>query len=404
MITLAFTGLCHTLYLAGGQLLLEKRSPRNLLIAGLYFGIALVFLDVLVLTTAPPKWFVQAPALHFYFALPRFLLGPLAFLYFDFMLSAPANFTTARRDAGTEPRGVELWSPGRGHLVPGLTLLAAGTALLFVDFTNLAMGPDGCAFCGIVQAEITRRIPRTVLITVGNLHIAAYLLPGLLTALRLLLRGQSRPAALAVSMLGVGALAAAAFQGLSSLTDFSQIPDDPSMARDAGIVGISLLLIVLYTVGLLGQRYPRFLESLRLEARRIHRQRENRLRDLSPDHLQRSLDELMETEKIYRDEDLRLSTVASLLDVSPHQLSFYLNQVLRIDFATYVNRYRVGAAEEALRSPAKSACSVLEIGFEAGFNSKTAFYRAFGDATGLSPSKYRARHTNGGPPAPGDSR
>ncbi|MCR9141691.1 MAG: AraC family transcriptional regulator [bacterium] len=391
---LAFTGLCHALYLALGQLL---QTARNTLIARLYFGVAFIFLDVLVVTTSPPEWIAHMPALSFWFALPRFWLGPLAFAYFAFMITDPRSDDfpeTVSGDSGS--------LPGWKQLLPGTLILAIGSLLMLIDFASL-IAPGLCSpACETIQDTVTRRVSRALIITAGNLHIAAYLLPSVISAVRLFVQGQSKTAALTAALLGLGALSAAACQAFSSLpeiyalngeaTGTADSPFQSFAANSAGIVGISLLLIALYAVGLLGLRFPRFLQSLRLEARRMNRQRENRLGDLSPERLQQNLDELMETEKIYQDEDLRLSTVASLLDLSPHQLSYYLNQILEIDFAGYVNRYRIRDAEEALRSSAHSSRSVLEIGLQAGFNSKTAFYRAFGEATGMSPSKYRNEH------------
>ncbi len=398
LLTLAFAGLGHALYLAAGQALLPERRPRNSLIAWLYLGVALIFLDVLLLVGAPPALFDALPALSFWLTLWRFFLGPLAFAYFGFMISSADSTTFTRRPAPDADIASEISQPTDDarrrwrHLMPGLLLLTGGTALLLADLALLIFG-EACGLCRGVQDALTLRISRALLIAAGNLHIVLYLLPGIYAAARLLRRGQQKPAALAAALLGTGALAAATLQaasGIPQLVGGGEVQPTTSTGG-AGLAGISLLLLALYAVGLLGQRFPRFLESLRLEARRMGRRRENRLRNLSEDQLQRSLDELMQTEKIYRDEDLRLSTVAALLDVTPHQLSYYLNQVLQIDFAAFINQHRVRAVQADLRSPEKYSQSVLEIGFAAGFNSKTAFYRAFGEVTGMSPSRYRER-------------
>lgn len=382
LFALAVTGCCHTLYLAGTQLLLVNRTRANLLIACFYFGIWFIFLDVLILMSLPAAAFDHVPSLEFWSILPRFFLGPLVFVYFAMMVSDPG---------WSQRPGKQSRFADRLHLVPGALLLLLGSLLLANDLYLGSIGNEevfGCQLCERIQLEITKQVSRTALITGGNMYIALYLLPVLWLLGRLLLFGEQKRAALAAGLIATGALAATVLQTLGTIYN--------TIHGGAGVAGISLLLLVLYAVALLGQRFPRFLQTLQLEARRLTR-RENRLRDLSTEELQRSLDALMESEKVYQDEDLRLPTVATLLDVTPHQLSYYLNHVLKVDFARYVNRYRIQAAQEALRSPGRQKDSVLDIGYAAGFNSKTAFYRAFGEATGMSPLRYRNLHTKSNP-------
>ncbi len=58
-----------------------------------------------------------------------------------------------------------------------------------------------------------------------------------------------------------------------------------------------------------------------------------------------------------------------------------------LNYNNYVNGYRVQEAMDMLlHDPARS---VLSIAYDAGFNSKSAFYDAFARINGCSPVEYR---------------
>jgi len=64
-----------------------------------------------------------------------------------------------------------------------------------------------------------------------------------------------------------------------------------------------------------------------------------------------------------------------------------------MNFASIVNRYRVEYAKTRLLSETDS--SVLDIGFDSGFNSKSVFNDAFRKATGLTPTEFRKKRLVG---------
>ena len=98
---------------------------------------------------------------------------------------------------------------------------------------------------------------------------------------------------------------------------------------------------------------------------------------------------LLEAERIYRDEDLTLQSLADKLDVSPHQLSWIINEVLHLSFSTLVNGYRIEEVKGRLSDPSFNHSSILQAAFDSGFNTKAAFYRAFKKATGMTPSEFK---------------
>ena len=99
----------------------------------------------------------------------------------------------------------------------------------------------------------------------------------------------------------------------------------------------------------------------------------------------------MEGRKLYANEDLSLSSLSKELDISMHQLSQFLNEHLKKNFARFVNEYRVAQAQKLLIE--KRDQTILKIAYEVGFNSQTSFHRAFVGIVGLTPSQYRTKNS-----------
>jgi len=68
-------------------------------------------------------------------------------------------------------------------------------------------------------------------------------------------------------------------------------------------------------------------------------------------------------------------------------LSQIINESKNINFYDYVNSYRISEAKDLLSSNCDK--TILEILYEVGFNSKSAFNTAFKKFTSVTPSKYK---------------
>jgi AraC-like DNA-binding protein len=108
---------------------------------------------------------------------------------------------------------------------------------------------------------------------------------------------------------------------------------------------------------------------------------------------QRLID-LMDSMKPYLKPDLTLMELAATLSVSPHNLSQVFNCEIQKSFFDFISEYRVGEAKRLLSSPEYGHYSVLGIALDAGFNSKSAFYTAFGKHAGTTPMEFRKRQTD----------
>lgn len=98
---------------------------------------------------------------------------------------------------------------------------------------------------------------------------------------------------------------------------------------------------------------------------------------------------LMERDKLYQETELTLQQLADKLQAPNYQVSQALNDGMNKNFYDLINGYRVEEAQRLLLDPGNSNYTILSIGFEAGFNSKTTFNTVFKKFTGHTPTEYR---------------
>lgn len=101
------------------------------------------------------------------------------------------------------------------------------------------------------------------------------------------------------------------------------------------------------------------------------------------------LKHLMEKEHLYRDPDIGLDVIADKIGISVSYLSQLINSSLDINFTSLINYYRVSDVKNMLLDPTFNKYSILSIGLEAGFKSKSAFYNTFKKETGSTPNQYK---------------
>ena len=103
----------------------------------------------------------------------------------------------------------------------------------------------------------------------------------------------------------------------------------------------------------------------------------------------KKLADLMDRERPFLDENLTLPSVAKKLGISPQLLSETLNGRLGQSFVEYINSRRISEVQKLILDPRSRHKSIIALAFEAGFNSKTAFNRAFKQSVGMTPSEFR---------------
>ncbi len=102
-----------------------------------------------------------------------------------------------------------------------------------------------------------------------------------------------------------------------------------------------------------------------------------------------ALHRLMDEEFLFRNPDLGRQVVADHLGISEGYLSQIMSTQIGQPFADYVNGYRIEEAKRLLSSADFDRYSLEAIGLEAGFRSRSAFYKGFKEAAGVTPGAYR---------------
>ena len=105
------------------------------------------------------------------------------------------------------------------------------------------------------------------------------------------------------------------------------------------------------------------------------------------EHLLQRLFDLMESAKPYREGRLTLAQLAALLDISPNYLSQVINEQMGRNFHDFINAYRVKDAQQRLLEEPER--TVLDIALDAGFNSKSAFYKVFKQHCNMTPLQFQ---------------
>lgn len=100
------------------------------------------------------------------------------------------------------------------------------------------------------------------------------------------------------------------------------------------------------------------------------------------------VDAFMSEERPYTNVGLTLNELAKMLNISPHLLSKIINEVYEKNFFDFINSYRIEEFKTRFEDPKNRQYTMLAIAFEVGFNSKTAFNRAFKKMTQQSPREY----------------
>ena len=201
---------------------------------------------------------------------------------------------------------------------------------------------------------------------------------------------------LILGCVGLATMAAVLYL-LSLQSDVPVIGLDPSSVYDdVMLLGLAILI---YAIGYMGLRQPEIFDGRSFALAPAVREQvaekvpysRSGLDTGTAQQIEAQLLEVMEREKLYRRGDLTLQDLAIATGISGHNLTEVINTRLGQNFYDFVNGYRVRDVRERLTDPEFSHLTLLAIGMEAGFNSKSSFNAVFKKHTSMTPSEYRAR-------------
>lgn len=96
---------------------------------------------------------------------------------------------------------------------------------------------------------------------------------------------------------------------------------------------------------------------------------------------------LLETEEAWREPRLSLADLARRLHLNARDVSRAINLTGGSSFSRFINAYRVDALDRLMADPAHHGRTIMELAYEVGFNSKSAFNRTYREMTGRTPTE-----------------
>lgn len=106
------------------------------------------------------------------------------------------------------------------------------------------------------------------------------------------------------------------------------------------------------------------------------------------EYIKKRLLNYMAEEKPYLNSGLKRQDVAVSIDCTPDELSQVLNLHLNMNFADFVNQYRVEEFIYKVHGTSTSKYTLVFLGGQCGFSSKSSFFRSFKKIKGKTPLEY----------------
>lgn len=98
--------------------------------------------------------------------------------------------------------------------------------------------------------------------------------------------------------------------------------------------------------------------------------------------------------KPFLDPAFSLSIMSANTDIPVHHLSYYFNEHLNINFNTWKNDYKINYVIELTEKGNYEILTLDGLAKQAGFGSRTTFFNAFKQKTGLTPSEFLNKQNN----------
>lgn len=103
----------------------------------------------------------------------------------------------------------------------------------------------------------------------------------------------------------------------------------------------------------------------------------------------KKLIDYIEKEKPFLNSEFSMTDLSKKLSITTCYLSQIINGYYSQHFHDFINKYRIEESKKLMRNPLNSHKSILELAYEVGFNSKSAFNRAFKKHTNITPSEFK---------------
>ncbi len=104
--------------------------------------------------------------------------------------------------------------------------------------------------------------------------------------------------------------------------------------------------------------------------------------------LKNQLLQLLEDERIYRQNDINLEKISQRLGTTRHNTSQVINEHFGLNFFELINKYRIEEALEILKNDTNKNLNIIDVAYEVGFNNKVTFNKSFRKQLSLTPTEF----------------
>ncbi len=158
---------------------------------------------------------------------------------------------------------------------------------------------------------------------------------------------------------------------------------------------VCALLVFVVTLVFKGLRQPEIFKGITIEdeaiASSVHdKYNSSNMLDVEAEKVAATVQKFLETKKNYLNPDLNLEELAKEISIPSRVLSQVINSQFEKNFSEFINEFRIGEAKILLSNSLENKKTVLEIVYESGFNSKSNFYTAFKQETGVTPLQFKS--------------
>ncbi len=105
--------------------------------------------------------------------------------------------------------------------------------------------------------------------------------------------------------------------------------------------------------------------------------------------LKENLTHLLNTKKVFKQNNLTLDILSQNLETTRHNASQVINEHFDMNFFELINKYRIKEAMSILEKDTFRNMNIIDIAYEVGYNNKVTFYKAFRKETQLTPTEYQ---------------
>ncbi len=145
-----------------------------------------------------------------------------------------------------------------------------------------------------------------------------------------------------------------------------------------------------FVVSFLGYIYPQALSGKPLSSiTNPFKYKNSGLTENAEQLLKDELIKCMEEQELYKYQ-LSLEELATKLNSNRHNVSLVINKYFEGNYFEFLNRYRIEYVKKLLINPEFADTPIIQLAYDAGFNNKVSFNKAFKKFTGVTPMTFRA--------------